>query len=171
MERLFTMDMKNYNTAFPRFRRPSVRGIILSCGKAAMVYSRKYDYYKFPGGGIEPGEDHITALVREVREETGLTVDTNSIQDFGSVLRIQLSEYSTDTIFEQENFYYLCDVTGTADVQMLDDYELEEGFVLRYVTSQEAIRVNRFHDHKNYDNALIEREARVLECIVEKGLL
>ena len=171
MEHLFTMDMKNYNAAFPRYRRPSVRGIIICGGKVAMVYSRKYDYYKFPGGGIESGEDHITALTREVQEETGLIVDTNTIREFGSVLRIQLSEYSPQTIFEQENFYYLCDVTDKAAAQKLDDYESDEGFTLQYVTPQEAINVNRSKDHSDYDAALIEREARVLECIIERGLV
>lgn len=171
MERLFIMDMKNYDNSLPRYRRPSVRGIIIRDGKVAMVYSRKYSYYKFPGGGIESGEDHITALVREVREETGLTVDTDSIRELGSVLRVQLSQYSPDTIFEQENYYYLCEVTGTASAQKLDDYELDEGFTLRYVTPQEAIETNRCTDHGNYDTALIEREARVLEHLMEKELI
>lgn len=144
MERLFIMDMKNYDKSLPRYRRPSVRGIIIRDGKVAMVYSRKYSYYKFPGGGIESGEDHITALVREVREETGLT---------------------------QENYYYLCEVTGTAFAQKLDDYELDEGFTLRYVTPQEVIETNRCTDHGNYDTALIEREARVLEHLIEKELI
>jgi len=171
MERLFIMDMKNYDVSFQRFRRPSVRGIIIRNGKVAMVYSRKYRYFKFPGGGIESGEDNISALTREVHEETGLTVDTNSIREFGSVLRVQLSTYSPDTIFEQENYYYICDVSDTPDAQELDDYELEEGFTLSYVTPKEAIKANRCNDHGDYDAALIEREARVLELIAEKELI
>ena len=110
MERLFIMDKKDYDTSFKRFRRPSVRGIIINDGKVGMIYSQKYDYYKFPGGGIESYEDMIGTLLREVREETGLTVDMQSIREFGSVLRVQLSSSSKDTVFEQENFYYLCDV-------------------------------------------------------------
>ncbi len=32
-----------------------------------------------PGGGVEPGESHVAALVREVGEETGLLVDPGSV--------------------------------------------------------------------------------------------
>ena len=34
-----------------------------------MVYSSKFDYYKFPGGGIENNESHIETLKREMAEE------------------------------------------------------------------------------------------------------
>lgn len=54
-----------------------------------MVYSKKYHYYKFPGGGIEIGEFMEDALIREVSEETGLCVIRNSIQEYGQVHRIQ----------------------------------------------------------------------------------
>jgi 8-oxo-dGTP pyrophosphatase MutT (NUDIX family) len=32
-------------------------------------------WWELPGGGVEPGEDEVSATVREVLEETGLAVD------------------------------------------------------------------------------------------------
>ena len=171
MDKLFTMDQKDYNDTFLRFRRPSVRAVIIKDGKIALVYSKKYDYYKFPGGGIESGEDHISALKREVLEETGLTIIDKSVKEFGSVLRIQKSRFEENMIFEQENFYYLCNVENSVSEQFLDKYELDEGFILKYVSPELAISVNRTHDHGDYDLLMLEREARVLEYLVEKGYL
>jgi bis(5'-nucleosidyl)-tetraphosphatase len=34
---------------------------------------RAYDYWDFPKGEVEPGEDPLAAAIREVEEETGLT--------------------------------------------------------------------------------------------------
>ena len=171
MDRLFTMDQKDYNDTFLRFRRPSVRAVIIKDGKIALVYSKKYDYYKFPGGGIESGEDHISALKREVLEETGLTIIDKSVKEFGSVLRIQKSRFEENMIFEQDNFYYLCNVENSVSEQLLDEYELDEGFILKYVSPELAISVNHTHDHGDYDLLMLEREARVLEYLVEKGYL
>ena len=70
MKQLFTMDLKNYNPNGKKFYRPSVRGIIFNDdGDIAMIYSQKYHFYKFPGGGIEGNETHLETLVREIREE------------------------------------------------------------------------------------------------------
>ena len=38
------------------FVRPSARCIAIEGDRVAMVHSLQYDYYKFPGGGIEPQE-------------------------------------------------------------------------------------------------------------------
>ena len=171
MKRLFIIDLHDYDESFTRFRRPSVRGIIIENKKVAMVYSNKYDYYKFPGGGIEKNEEHINTLSREISEETGLVVINNSVREYGSVLRIQKSRFAENEVFEQENFYYLCNVENSVSAQSLDDYELDERFELRYISADEAINVNRTHDHADYDAMLIEREAKVLESLVKDGLL
>ena len=86
MRELFTIDKKNYNKSGTAFRRPSVRGIIIKDGKVAMMHSLKYDYYKLPGGGMEPGESYEETLMREVQEESGLIVKADSINEYGYVV-------------------------------------------------------------------------------------
>lgn len=163
MKLLFCIDLKDYEENWPHSKRPSVRGIIWKDNKLAMVHSQKYDYYKFPGGGIEGDEEHSAALIREVKEETGLTVKAESIKEYGYVLRLQKSDYLANTIFEQENFYYTCEVTEETDRQKLDAYEAEEGFTLEYVTPEEAIRTNQNCHCTEWDKAMVERETQVLE--------
>ena len=171
MERIITIDLKDYDEAMPRFRRPSVRAVIVRNSKIAMVYSAKFDYYKFPGGGIENGESHIQTLIREVCEETGLSVKPQSVTELGSVLRVQRSLVDPTVVFEQENFYYICEAADSVDEQSLDDYEREEEFRLEFVSPEKAIEVNRSHEHFGYDAALIEREALVLEYLIDKRIL
>ena len=78
MRTLFEMDKKNYDSSGKVFYRPSVRSIIIRGGRVAMVHSLMYDYYKFPGGGIESGETRHQALIRETAEESGLCVVPDS---------------------------------------------------------------------------------------------
>ena len=157
MRTLFEIDTKDYDPKGPAFVRPSVRGIILRDGKVAMVHSLKYDYYKFPGGGIEAGETRPQALIREVLEESGLQVRPESIREYGLVHRVQ------------DNYYYLCDVQPEVQSQHLDDYEAEEHFTLEFVAPETAIQTNRLPDHGPKDQNMLEREAKVLEILMREG--
>ena len=58
-----------------------VRGIILDDGKVALIERAKADrvYYIFPGGGVENGETHLQALLREMKEELGIEVDAGEL--------------------------------------------------------------------------------------------
>ena len=168
MKRLFEIDLKDYKETDEVFRRPSARAIILQDNRIALVYSKKERYYKFPGGGIRDDEDKTEALIREVREEVGMIVIPESIREFGSVIRRQKSNESENTIFEQENYYYFCEVENRLANQELDDYEKEAEFILRVVDLETAIKANSTYQSDDFfDEIMIKRELRVLQMIQE----
>ncbi len=61
-------------------RRQAVRALILSETDQSVLLlrmqrpDRSGDFWLLPGGGIKPDEDHLSALRREVWEETGFAV-------------------------------------------------------------------------------------------------
>lgn len=169
MRLLFELKTGDFDPNGKTFVRPSVRAIIRKQGTVAMVHSLKYNYYKFPGGGIEPGERQEETLIRETREEAGLTVLPDSIRAYGYVHRVQ--NRAMGETFIQDNYYYICDTEAEPLPQKLDDYEEEERFTLEYVDPRLAIAVNRLDDHGPKDPQMLEREARVLELLLAEGLL
>lgn len=169
MNLLFTIDTKDYDPNGTSFVRPSVRAVIIRGGKVAMVHSLMYDYYKFPGGGIEPGESQVETLIRETAEEAGLRVIPSSIQEYGYVHRVEKGD--REDFFIQDNYYYICQAEETQISQNLDDYEAEERFTLVFVNPDTAIYVNRNVDHGPKNQNMLEREARVLECLQRDGFL
>ena len=132
-----------------------------------MIHSIKYDYYKFPGGGIEKNEQKENALIREVLEETGLDVIPQTIKEYGMVHRIQKGDY--EDVFIQDNFYYLCDVEDNVHEQKLDDYEKEEKFTLEYVSPKQVIDANKACASKEADQIMLERECKVIGILAQEG--
>ncbi len=168
MRLLFELDAKNYEAGARVYTRPSARAIIIEGGPVAMVHSAKYDYYKFPGGGIEPGESALDALARETAEEAGLALDLSTARAFGLARRRERG--ADGCVFEQDNYYYLCERSGEAP-RSLDDYERDEGFTLAYVTAADAVSRNRLKEHGPKSPLMIERESLVLELLVQEGYL
>ena len=171
MRLLFEMDKKDYDQCTHTFTRNSARSIIIRDNKVAMIHSVKYDYYKFPGGGIENGENPIEAMMRETREEAGLIVIPESVKEYGYVHRIQRSDKDATECFIQDNYYYLCKAMDVSASQQLDDYEAQESYRLEYVGPLVAINKNRNVKDSPYNQMMFEREARVLEILMADKLL
>ena len=171
MRLLFELDLHDYAECTRTFVRNSARSIIIRNGKVAMVHSLKYDYYKFPGGGIEAGENPVEAMIRETREEAGLTVIPVSVKEFGLVHRIQKSDSDPAECFVQDNYYYLCDALDETVSQDLDSYESSEGYRLEFMDPQAVIRKNRNVKNSPYNGLMFEREARILEMLIAEKYL
>ena len=97
-----------------------------------MVHSRIAGDYKFPGGGLEPGESPQQALVREVSEECGRTVTR-----VGDVIVLAVEHRRArepGAFFRMESTYHPCDVADEVHAQSLDAYEQELAFEPVWIT-------------------------------------
>jgi len=98
-------------------RHNAVRAIIIKDGKLLSMHRNKFgkEYYTLIGGGVDVGETLEQAIIREVMEETGLTVASARqvfIEDGGDM-------YGLQNIF-------LCDIVGNATPALRPDSEEAE---------------------------------------------
>ena len=168
MRLLFELDKRDYDPNGSVYARPSVRAIIIRGGKLGMVHSLRYNYIKFPGGGIERGEDMQTALAREVLEETGCIVLPDTVRPYGYVHRIEHG--NTEEVFIQDNYYFFCDVAQETTMQKLDDYEAYEHFTFKWVTPRQIFNINRACREGKVQR-MVERDTQVTRMLISEGLL
>ncbi len=160
MKRLF-VDLKDYREGGTVFKRTAVRGIIEKDGLFLLV-TNKFGDYKFPGGGMEPGETYEQALIREIKEETGYETVPGSLKQYAAVT--ELRKGITADILSMENLYFFCSVQGNPSALSLDDYEAEEEFRAEWIELPEALRKNRAVV-SGEKNPWVLREIEVMECL------
>ncbi|MBQ7364135.1 MAG: NUDIX domain-containing protein [Clostridia bacterium] len=115
-------------TAPPRY---TARAILRNReGNYAVLYSRDFDFYSFPGGGIEKGEDPIAALTREVYEETGCTADR--ITPLGKIV-----ENRGHANYTQISYYYAVLTESTSLSPHFTEAEAHYGARVSWLSLQE----------------------------------
>lgn len=115
--------------------RLTARGIVKSkAGLYAVMHAAKFGLYSFPGGGIEADEDTVTALRREILEETGCTCD--HIEELGIVL-----ENRAHQDFTSKSFYYVVTTEHTPEPIHLTEDELANKTTVQWHTLDEVIRL------------------------------
>lgn len=107
------LGQEGLSTAKPRYTARAV--LKNSDGKYAVMYSHKFKLHSLPGGGVDDGEDILSALKREILEETGCVCD--SIKELGYI-----SENRFHCDYTQISYYYVVETTvATQQTQMTED--------------------------------------------------
>lgn len=160
------------STVGKTLQREAVRGIILGENRLLMIYSTREGDYKFPGGGVEPGESHAQTLAREIREECGASVAEIG-PAFGKVIEYDRPLEREYQVFKMTSFYYLCQVGTIFQEQQLEQYEADLGFQPVWIELETAIRINQsiLASASNPAQRWVERETFVLEQIKEQLFL
>lgn len=108
--------------------REAVRGIVFKEDKVGVVKLKTFDFYMFPGGGIDAGESHETAIQREMMEETGLNVTVR-----GKLLTTTSFGETTKHI----NHIYVCDVVSEGNSVFLTEEEEWLGLEFEWIGLRE----------------------------------
>lgn len=103
-------------------------------GLYAVMYADKWKLYSLPGGGVEPGEDVLAALRREVWEETGCTCD--AVQELGVV-----TENRASLDYTQINHYYMVTTDHAPLENHLTPAEEASRTAVQWHPLEEAVRL------------------------------
>lgn len=150
----------------PIIYRNAVRAIILRKNKVLLVYSETSKEFKFPGGGIEQGETRHFALRREVKEEVGRALKSVN-ESLGYVDQIYNDIYDEHKYFYQRSYYYFCEVDDEYIGMSLSESEIALRFLPKWVTLEEAIKVNEERIAQGDSFPWTERELFVLGKLKE----
>jgi len=105
-----------------------VAGILTKDEKILLVRHEKNEkiYFLLPGGGIEYGETAEEALIREFKEEVGLSVSVSKLVFVQDSIPPNRHRHVLNLYFLVDSSFYALNVTKDAVLKGADFYLLEE---------------------------------------------
>ena len=162
METLFILDEGGYSEGMELISRYASRAVIVGADGRIAMQRDKNGEYKLPGGGIEPGEDEMEALCREVSEETGMTVIRDSVREIGVIIERRRDIYSPEKRYESHSYCYFCSCEQAVGQTSLTEHEQYHGYKLEWASFEQIMQANTRYPWS-------QRDTRLLALLRERG--
>lgn len=126
------------------YYRAAARAVVFnSKGEILLQHSKRSNFYKLPGGGIQEGETQTKAAQREVLEETGYRIAIK--KEIGLVI-----EHRKKINITQFSYCYLAFARGKQGKVNLDEGEIWEGLEPEWHDAGKVMGLLRNSKKQNY---------------------
>jgi ADP-ribose pyrophosphatase YjhB (NUDIX family) len=108
--------------------KTAARALIIKDNKVAILYSKKYNAYITPGGGVEENESLEEACMRETKEEAGLI-----IEPLEKIVILDCN-YPNKRIIHH---YFLCKLLGYTNSINRTEHEKDQDLEMKWLTLEQ----------------------------------
>ena len=136
--------------------------VLIVNSKKEILLGYSYHEYQFPGGHVEDKERLISAVNRELLEETGMKLELK-IRPFAKMTNYYKDYPIKGNNRKNEIYYYSIDSDRKINLNRTDytDEEIDGDFVLEYVPLDEVEKIlvdnaKKYGDKKGISNEMIE---------------
>jgi|LGOV01.1.fsa_nt_gb ADP-ribose pyrophosphatase YjhB (NUDIX family) len=158
-------DIENKNV----FERTAARGIVLKGEEMLLIFTKRYNDYSIPGGGVDQGESVEKGLLRELAEETGAQ-RVKITKPYGIYEEYRETYHEGYDMMHMTSYFYVCDADKELGDASPESYEINNGSVPVWVNIREAIAYNKkvIKENANSMGLSIKRETFMLEHILDE---
>lgn len=152
------------------FERIATRAIVLKEDNILLLYTKRYDDYTLPGGGVDADEDLLAGFKRELREETGAK-NIRNINEFGLYEEVRPWYKDDFDKMKMKSYCYRCEIDEQFGATTFEDYEIKNGMQVVWLPISEAIQHNEKTIAQSGKKGMsVERELFLLK-LIEKELI
>jgi ADP-ribose pyrophosphatase YjhB (NUDIX family) len=121
--------------------RLAVRAIVLHGEDILLLYTRRYNDYSFPGGGLNDGEEVVDGLQRELQEETGAR-NIEVVRYYGYIDEYRPYHKPEYDLMYMRSHFYVCQADRELGTTAPESYEQANGMVPQWTNIRHAIAHN-----------------------------